>query len=70
MTASQTLARLEALCQQGLSFELALREVGLADTPLATSAMLFRYWKFLEMEHAYNAAKVFYDRYLELEHTR
>ena len=70
MTASQTLARLEALCQQGLSFELALREVGLADSPLATSAMLFRYWKFMEMEAAFEAAKVFYDRFLELERER
>jgi hypothetical protein len=67
MTASQTLAHLEALCQQGLGFEQALHEVGLADTPLATSAMLFKYWKFLEMESAFNAAKRFYDQYLLLE---
>jgi hypothetical protein len=70
MTDSKTLDRLEALCRDGATFEQALQQIGFADSPLSITALLFKYWKFLEMEHAYNAAKVFYDRYLELEDAR
>jgi hypothetical protein len=64
------LDRLEALCRDGATFEQALAQIGFADRPLGITALLFKYWKILEMEHAFNAAKIFYDRFLELEDAR
>lgn len=56
---------LETLCRGGVSFEDALEQVGLNDSPLQITMMLFKYWKVLEMEHAHNAAKVYYDKLLK-----
>jgi hypothetical protein len=67
MTDSKTLDRLEALCAAGATFEQALAETGLAEYPLSLTAQIFKYWRQLEMEHAFEAAKQFYDRYLLLE---
>ena len=67
MTDSKTLDRLEALCRDGATFEQALAQIGFADSPITITALLFKYWQVLQMEHAFEAAKQFYDQYLLLE---
>ena len=67
MTDSKTLDRIEALCAAGATFEQALAETGLAEYPLSLTAQIFKYWQVLQMEFAFEAARNFYDRYLELE---
>ena len=70
MTDSKTLDRLEALCRDGATFEQALAQIGFSDSPLTIVALLFKYWKILQMEHAFEQAKIFYDKFLELENAR
>ena len=70
MTDSKTLDRLEALCRDGATFEQALAETGFADCPLSITALLFKYWQVLQMEAAFEQAKIFYDKFLELENAR
>jgi hypothetical protein len=57
MTAPLTI--LEALCRDGASFEEALELIGYADSPLTIAALLAKHWKLLEMEHAFNASRVY-----------
>ena len=56
----------EELCRDGASFEQALAETGLADAPLSITAAIFKFWRILEMEHAFASAQRFYDEYLLL----
>ena len=58
---------LETLCRDGASFEQALTQIGFADAPLSVTATIFKYWKLLEMEHAFAAARKFYDQYLQMQ---
>ena len=67
MTDSKTLDRLEALCRDGASFEQALAETGLAEDPLSLTAQICKYWRQLEMEHAFDAARSYYDRLIAEE---
>jgi hypothetical protein len=55
---------LEALCRDGASFEEALEQIGFADSPMTITAQIFKYWQLLEIHHAFNASKSYFERML------
>ena len=56
---------MEALCIEGVAFNEAIEQVGLADAPAEMTATLLQYWDLCAKEHAHNSARAYYDKLME-----